>query len=146
MIGRTIGEVGVDPRQVVVELTESALVENTTANLGKLQALKTLGLHLALDDFGTGFSSLRYLRHFPFDQIKIDRSFVHGVDFDDGAAALASSIITMTKALNLRCVAEGVETAGQANWLTRAGCDAAQGYFFAPPMRADQLPGFVNHA
>ena len=104
---------------MVVELTESALVENTAANLDKLQAIKAVGVRLALDDFGTGFSSLGYLRQFPFDSIKIDRSFVSGVDVDEGAAALASSVIRMGKALNLTSLAEGVETVGQADWLKR---------------------------
>jgi diguanylate cyclase (GGDEF)-like protein len=139
MIGDTVGETGADPERMIVELTESALVENTGANLDKLHAIKAAGVRLALDDFGTGFSSLSYLRRFPFDVVKIDRSFVREVDVDEGAAALARSVITMCKALNLTSLAEGVETAGQADWLTTAGCDAAQGYFFAPPMPPDQL-------
>jgi diguanylate cyclase (GGDEF)-like protein len=139
MIGDTVGETGADPERMIVELTESALVENTGANLDKLHAIKATGVRLALDDFGTGFSSLGYLRRFPFDVVKIDRSFVREVDVDESAAALASSVITMGKALNLTSLAEGVETAGQADWLTKAGCDAAQGYFFAPPMPPDQL-------
>ena len=138
-IGRTVGETGADPARMVIELTESALVENTAANLDKLNEVKDAGLRLALDDFGTGFSSLSYLRQFPFDSIKIDRSFVREVDTDEGAAALASSVIRIGKALHLTSVAEGVETVSQADWLTKAGCDAAQGYFFAPPMPPDQL-------
>jgi diguanylate cyclase (GGDEF)-like protein len=139
MIDTTVAETGVDPARMIVELTESALVENTAANLDKLQAIRTVGVRLALDDFGTGFSSLGYLRQFPFDVIKIDRSFIREVDIDDGAAALASSVIRIGKALNLKSLAEGVETVGQANWLTKAGCDAAQGYFFARPMPPDRL-------
>jgi diguanylate cyclase (GGDEF)-like protein len=139
MIGDVIAQTGADPARMIVELTESALVENTAANLHKLQAIKAVGVRLALDDFGTGFSSLGYLRQFPFDVIKIDRSFVRGVDVDDGAGALASSVIRIGKALDLMSLAEGVETIGQADWLTRAGCDAAQGYFFAPPMPPDRL-------
>jgi diguanylate cyclase (GGDEF)-like protein len=139
MIGDTVGETRADPARVIVELTESALVENTAANLDKLRAIKAVGVRLALDDFGTGFSSLGYLRQFPFDVIKIDRSFVREVDVDEGAAALASSVIRIGKALNLTSLAEGVETVGQAGWLTEAGCDAAQGYFFAPPTPPDQL-------
>jgi EAL domain-containing protein (putative c-di-GMP-specific phosphodiesterase class I) len=139
MIGTTVAETGVDPARMIVELTESALVENTAANLDKLQAIRAGGVRLALDDFGTGFSSLGYLRQFPFDVIKIDRSFVREVDADDGAAALASSVIRIGKALNLKSLAEGVETVGQADWLAKADCDAAQGYFFARPMPADRL-------
>ncbi len=145
MIGEAVGETGADPAQMVIELTESALVENSAANLDKLQAIKAVGVRLALDDFGTGFSSLGYLRQFPFDVIKIDRSFVQEVDVDEGAAALASSVIRIGKALNLTSLAEGVETIGQADWLTKAGCDAAQGYFFAPPMPPDQLRPMLSH-
>jgi diguanylate cyclase (GGDEF)-like protein len=145
MIGSTVAETGVDPARMIVELTESALVENTAANLDKLRAIRAVGVRLALDDFGTGFSSLAYLRQFPFDVIKIDRSFVRGVDVDDGAAALASSVIRIGKALNLQSLAEGVETVGQADWLTKAGCDAAQGYFFARPMPPDRLFPLLSH-
>ena len=139
MIGTTVGETAADPGRMVVELTEGALVQNTAANLDKLKAIKATGVRLALDDFGTGFSSLGYLRQFPFDVIKIDRSFITGVDVDEGAAALASSVIRIGRALNLTSLAEGVETVGQADWLTKAGCDEAQGYFFARPMPPDQL-------
>jgi diguanylate cyclase (GGDEF)-like protein len=139
MIGTIVDETAADPARMIVELTESALVENSAVNLDKLHAIKALGVRLALDDFGTGFSSLSYLRQFPFDIIKIDRSFVREVDVDEGAAALASSVIRIGKALNLTTVAEGVETIGQADWLTEEGCDAAQGYFFARPMPPDQL-------
>jgi EAL domain-containing protein (putative c-di-GMP-specific phosphodiesterase class I) len=82
---------------------------------------------------------LSYLRQFPFDIIKIDRSFVSEVDVDEGAAALARSVIAMGKALGLTSLAEGIETIGQADWLTKAGCDAAQGFFFARPAPPDQL-------
>jgi diguanylate cyclase (GGDEF)-like protein len=139
MIAAAVADTGVDPARMIVELTESALVENTAANLDKLQAVRTAGVRLAMDDFGTGFSSLGYLRQFPFDVIKIDRSFVREVDVDEGAAALASSVIRIGKALNLKSLAEGVETVGQADWLTKAGCDAAQGYFFARPVAPDRL-------
>jgi diguanylate cyclase (GGDEF)-like protein len=138
-ISKTIGEVGVDPARVVLELTENCLVEDTQANLERLQALKTIGLSLAVDDFGTGFCSLSYLHRFPFDQIKIDRSFVHRVDTDESTAALTTSILRMGDALHLASVAEGVETRGEADWLTTAGCDAAQGYYFSAPMAPDRL-------
>jgi diguanylate cyclase (GGDEF)-like protein len=139
MIDHTIADTGADPARMVIELTETALVEGSADNVDKLKAIKAVGVRLALDDFGTGFSSLGYLRQFPFDAIKIDRSFVGEVDVDDAAAALASSVIRIGKALNLMSLAEGVETIGQADWLTNAGCDAAQGYLFAPPMSPDEL-------
>jgi diguanylate cyclase (GGDEF)-like protein len=139
MIGAAIAETGADPARMIIELTESALIESSQSNRDKLYAIKDTGVRLALDDFGTGFSSLSYLRQFPFDIIKIDRSFVTEADVDQAAAALASSVIAIGKTLNRTIVAEGVETIGQAEWLTRAGCDAAQGFFFARPMRPEHL-------
>jgi EAL domain-containing protein (putative c-di-GMP-specific phosphodiesterase class I) len=145
VIGDIIHEIGANPSRMVIELTESALVANTENNRHKLRQIKATGARLALDDFGTGFSSLGYLRQFPFDIIKIDRSFVREVDTDEGAAALASSVIRIAKTLNLTSLAEGVETAGQAHWLATAGCDAAQGFYFARPMPPDQLlPLLIN--
>jgi diguanylate cyclase (GGDEF)-like protein len=145
MVGDLVRESGADPERIIIEITEGALVENTAANLDKLKAIKSYGLRLALDDFGTGFSSLSYLRQFPFDIIKIDRSFVREVDVDEDAASLAKSVIGIAKALKLTTLAEGVETFGQADWLTRAGCDAAQGYFFARPTPpAELLPTLTN--
>jgi len=138
-VARIIGETGIDPGKVILELTESALVEHTGASLATLNALKALGVRLAVDDFGTGFSALSYLRRFPFDNLKIDRAFVHGVDTDNDAAALARAIIRMADALGLSCVAEGVETTAQAAWLRAAGCALAQGYLFAAPMPPDRL-------
>jgi EAL domain-containing protein (putative c-di-GMP-specific phosphodiesterase class I) len=138
-IGAAIADTGADPARMVIEITESALIESSRSNREKLDAIKNIGVRLALDDFGTGFSSLSYLRQFPFDIIKIDRSFVTEVDVDQSAADLASSVIAIGKTLNRTIVAEGVETVGQAEWLTRAGCDAAQGFFFARPMRPEQL-------
>jgi diguanylate cyclase (GGDEF)-like protein len=144
-IADTVGETGADPERMIIEITEGALVQNTDANLDKLNAIKSVGVRLALDDFGTGFSSLSYLRQFPFDVLKIDRSFVSEVDVDEGAAALAGSLIGIGKALNLTSLAEGVETVGQADWLTQAGCDAAQGFYFARPMPPAQLlPALTN--
>jgi diguanylate cyclase (GGDEF)-like protein len=144
-VGRIIYDVGVDPRRVTLELTESTLVEDTEANLGKLQSLKTLGLRLAIDDFGTGFSSLSYLRRFPFDQIKVDRAFVQGVGAegddkeDQDAAALAAAIISMGHSLGLQCIAEGVETRKQMDWLRSHNCETAQGHLFAPAIPPDEV-------
>jgi EAL domain-containing protein (putative c-di-GMP-specific phosphodiesterase class I) len=139
MIRNILAETGADPARMVIELTESALIENSESNRDKLHAIKRTGARLALDDFGTGFSSLSYLRQFPFDIIKIDRSFISEVDVDEEAAALASSVIRMGKALKLTSLAEGVDTVGKADWLTRAGCDLAQGFLFAPPLPLDRL-------
>jgi EAL domain-containing protein (putative c-di-GMP-specific phosphodiesterase class I) len=134
-----LADAGVDPGRLVLELTESALVEQTEAHLARLQSLKRIGVHLAMDDFGTGFSSLGYLRRFPFDALKIDRSFVHDVEADPDAAALARAIMKMGQALGLYCVAEGVETEAQLDWLRGAACPFAQGNFLAPAMPPERL-------
>jgi diguanylate cyclase (GGDEF)-like protein len=138
-IGKTIDEVGVDPRRVVLELTENIMVDDSEGNLERLRALKANGMSLAVDDFGTGFCSLSYLQRFPFDEIKIDRSFVHRVEIDEGTAAITNSILSMGNALHLTSLAEGVETHGEMDWLTGAGCDAAQGYYFSAPAAPDRL-------
>jgi EAL domain-containing protein (putative c-di-GMP-specific phosphodiesterase class I) len=145
MISDVIEETDTDARRIVVELTENALIEDSKANRDKLSAIKATGVQLALDDFGTGFSSLSYLRRFPFDIVKIDRSFVQDVDVDEAAAALASSVIRIAKVLKLTSLAEGVETDGQAAWLTQAGCDQAQGFLFAKPMPPDKLGALLTN-
>jgi EAL domain-containing protein (putative c-di-GMP-specific phosphodiesterase class I) len=101
-----------------------------------LQALKKLGLKLSLDDFGTGYSSLAYLKRFPFDFVKIDRAFVTDITRSPEDAAIATAIIAMAHSLNLRVVAEGVETVEQLEYLRKHRCDEFQGYYFSPPLPA----------
>jgi diguanylate cyclase (GGDEF)-like protein len=134
-----LDEAGIEANRLNLELTESALVEQTETNLARLKSLKSLGIHLSMDDFGTGFSSLGYLRRFPFDMLKIDRSFIHDVEADPDAAALARAIMKMGQALGLVCVAEGVETEAQLDWLRGTGCPLAQGNFLASAMSPERL-------
>jgi diguanylate cyclase (GGDEF)-like protein len=134
-----VADAGLQPSRLTLELTESALVEQTETNLARLESIKALGAQLAMDDFGTGFSSLGYLRRFPFDILKIDRSFIHGVEADPDAAALARAIMKMGQALGLRCLAEGVETEAQLEWLRGSGCQLAQGNFLASAMAPERL-------
>jgi diguanylate cyclase (GGDEF)-like protein len=143
-VSTIIAEAGIDPSRIGLELTEGALVEHTEASLSKLRTLNALGARLAIDDFGTGFSSLSYLRRFPFDVLKIDRAFVHRVDVDEDAAALASAIISMARALGLECVAEGVERPGEARWLRDAGCGYGQGFLFTPALPPEQLASLLS--
>jgi EAL domain-containing protein (putative c-di-GMP-specific phosphodiesterase class I) len=121
-------------------------MQDAPATLSRLQALKDLGVQLAIDDFGTGYSSLGYLKRFPVDIVKIDRSFVDGLGSDDGDTAIVSAVIGLAHALGMRAVAEGVEGAGQLEELVQLGCDEGQGYFFAPPQPADDLRELLGRA
>ncbi|WP_083908753.1 putative bifunctional diguanylate cyclase/phosphodiesterase [Thioalkalivibrio thiocyanodenitrificans] len=130
---------GVDPGALVVELTESSLLENYSAAQQTMRALTELGVHFSIDDFGTGFSSLGYLAELPFHILKIDRSFSSTIGQDARRRAIIESLILMSRGLDLLVVAEGVETEEQARLLREMGCHAAQGYFYAPALPADRL-------
>lgn len=131
-------ESGLSPQYVEFEITENMMMD-TDHTLPMIKELKNLGVRISLDDFGTGYSSLSYLAEFPFDEIKIDRSFLcpHSTNVKD--ETLVKTMIAMAQQLNLTIVAEGVETAKQLVFLQRNGCDQAQGYFFSPPLSADEL-------
>jgi EAL domain-containing protein (putative c-di-GMP-specific phosphodiesterase class I) len=140
-------DTGLDPRQLVLELTESLLVQYTEASIATLKSLKGLGVRLAIDDFGTGFSSLSYLRRFPFDILKIDRSFVRGVDEPDSDdSALAHAIVQIGHALGLEPLAEGIETAEQLTAMKKLGCTFGQGFHLAPPLPAVELERWLAAA
>src|SRR5437762_6073942 len=119
------------PELLTLEMTESVLASDDPHILRRLRQLKGLGVRLAIDDFGTGYASLSYLRSFPIDVVKIDRSFVEGIANGREEAALVRAIVRLAHGLKLKTVAEGVETEGQARRLRAAGCDQAQGFFFA---------------
>ncbi|MFC3913511.1 EAL domain-containing protein [Pseudaeromonas sharmana] len=125
---------GIDPARLELELTESMLMKDIPQTTGKLQQLKARGFRMSVDDFGTGFSSLNYLRHFPLDVLKIDQSFVRELFEDEAALAIIDSIIALARALGMRTVAEGVETAPQRQILQSHGCDTLQGYLIAKPL------------
>jgi diguanylate cyclase (GGDEF)-like protein/PAS domain S-box-containing protein len=125
---------GVRPDSIHLEVTETMLVGERTVVLDTVAALKAYGFNLVLDDFGTGYSALSYLKRLPFDLIKIDRSFIDGLGGDGGDDAIVTAIVGVAEALGLSVVAEGVETLEQADWLTAAGADYAQGYHFARPL------------
>ncbi|GAA0472929.1 hypothetical protein Ade02nite_87030 [Paractinoplanes deccanensis] len=125
---------GMRPDRLILELTESLLVEHRPATLERLNEIKRLGVRLAIDDFGTGYSSLAYLRQFPIDIIKIDKSFVDDVVDEPTAAALTHGIIQLGHALQLSTIAEGIEHAGQLTSLAGGNCELGQGYYFAEPL------------
>jgi len=130
---------GLDARFLGIELTESAVMDNAQRHVRTLHQLKDAGLTLSIDDFGTGYSSLSYLKRFPLDEIKIDRSFVSGVDTDPDNAAIVIAIIAMAHGLGLSVVAEGVETEAQRTFLRSWKCDECQGFLFAKPMPAEMF-------
>jgi predicted signal transduction protein with EAL and GGDEF domain len=135
---------GLAPERLVLEITESVIMQDTESTLRKLRALKAIGIRLAIDDFGTGYSSLSYLQRFPIDILKLDKTFIDGVGRGGTDAALARTIIALGDMLHLRTVAEGVETVQQRDELLAFGCDLAQGYVFAKPLEADVLDTLVN--
>jgi EAL domain-containing protein (putative c-di-GMP-specific phosphodiesterase class I) len=122
---------GIAPARVVLEVTESILIDNLQATQARLEALRALGVSVALDDFGSGYSSLNYLQKFPFDRLKIDRGFVASLGTTATAGAIIQSIVTLGHALGMKVLAEGVETDEQRVLLRLAGCDEMQGYLFA---------------
>ena len=134
-------ESGLEPRNLVIELTESTIMYNTDLNLERLHQLKALGVRLAIDDFGTGYSSLSYLHRFPIDILKIDRSFVTRLTHADDGPELARAVITLGETLGLDSVAEGIEAESQVVALLYLGCVAGQGYLFSAPRSLADLAG-----
>jgi EAL domain-containing protein (putative c-di-GMP-specific phosphodiesterase class I) len=122
-----------------LEFTESVIMENVDNTVEIFRKLKEMGIQLSIDDFGTGYSSLNYLKHFPVDRIKIDRSFVADVNHNESDAAIIEAIVSMAQSLSLRVVAEGVENSDQLHSLTMLGCDEVQGFYLAMPMHAGDL-------
>jgi diguanylate cyclase (GGDEF)-like protein/PAS domain S-box-containing protein len=139
MITSIIQETAVNPKNLELEFTESVIMENVENTVEIFQKLKDIGIQLSIDDFGTGYSSLNYLKHFPVDRIKIDKSFVADVNRNDSDAAIIEAIVSMAQSLSLRVVAEGVENSDQLHSLTKLGCDEVQGFYLAIPMHADDL-------
>jgi EAL domain-containing protein (putative c-di-GMP-specific phosphodiesterase class I) len=130
---------GLSPARLELEITESVLLNDTEDTLAMLGRLRGLGVKIAMDDFGTGYSSLGYLQKFPFDKLKIDRSFVRDLGRDPNASAIVSAVVGMSRALGVRANAEGVEEQDQAALLLAEGCEEVQGYFFGKPMSAEEF-------
>ena len=143
MIADVLHDTRLDPRHLDIELTESMMMHNVEAAVITLGKLKDMGINLSIDDFGTGYSSLNYLKRFPIDVLKIDQSFVKDITSDAADAAIARSIIALAHSLKLKVIAEGVETAGQLNYLGTHHCDIIQGYFYSRPILAAACEQFL---
>ena len=131
---------GLEPARLVLEVTESALIEDSEGNVLKLAQLRDIGIRLAIDDFGTGYSSLSYLRQFNLDILKIDKSFIDVLGRDSKGSALVAAMVAMGTSLGMEVIAEGIEDHGQLQDLRTLHCDLGQGYLFAKPVTADRFP------
>jgi diguanylate cyclase (GGDEF)-like protein/PAS domain S-box-containing protein len=142
LVDDALGTTGLSPDRLEIEITETLLMKDGDAALGVLRQMKRRGLRIALDDFGTGYSSLSYLQRFPFDKVKIDRSFVLALSTSEDARAIVSAILAMARQLRLEVTAEGVETCEQLEFLRAQRCDQVQGYLLARPLTRQQLADY----
>lgn len=135
---------GLDPKHLILEITESMLMGNIEHYINLLNEIKALGISFAIDDFGTGYSSLSYLKRFPIDELKIDRSFLEGVPSRNDDNSIVKAIIAMAHSLGHTVVAEGVENEEQLDFLRQHNCDAIQGYFFSKPLNAVAFSRYLS--
>ncbi|MBY0578326.1 MAG: EAL domain-containing protein [Burkholderiales bacterium] len=144
MVASVLQETGLAPHLLELELTESMVMQEAESTIVTLHALKELGVSISIDDFGTGYSSLNYLRYFPVDRLKIDRSFVQDISSDKDDAAITRTIISMGHSLRMKVIAEGVETTDQFALLREQGCDEIQGYYYSKPLSAEDFCSFLR--
>ncbi|WP_293678543.1 EAL domain-containing protein [uncultured Phenylobacterium sp.] len=144
LVAAILKETGADARRIELEITEGVLLGDDAITHQTLSRLRAMGFTLALDDFGTGYSSLAYLRRYPIDKIKIDRSFITSLGVEKESEAVVGAIVKLARALNLEVIAEGVENESQRSGLRRAGCSNIQGYLYSPPIAADDIAGYSS--
>ncbi len=137
-------ETGLKAQHLELELTESILMSGESSIINKLLAIKSLGIQLSIDDFGTGYSNLAYLHTMPIDTLKIDKSFIDTISLNKANAPIVDTIINLAKNLNLKVIAEGVETQEQANYLKARQCDQIQGYYFSKPLTCDETRALIE--
>jgi EAL domain-containing protein (putative c-di-GMP-specific phosphodiesterase class I) len=137
---------GLSPEYLELEITENIAVHNEESVIAVLEELRALGIQIAIDDFGTGYSSLSYLKRFPIDKLKIDQSFVRDYQPSTPDDGIIRAIIAMARSLNLKVVAEGVETLEQSDFLLANGCDEVQGYFYGKPMAENDIAALMGRA
>jgi EAL domain-containing protein (putative c-di-GMP-specific phosphodiesterase class I) len=143
-VAQVVRDEQLDPRSLVLEITESLLMYDMDETKKKLAELRSFGVRVAIDDFGTGFSSLSYLHRFPVDVLKVDKSFIDDISNDGDKAALARAIIKLAETLNLETVAEGIEQEDQADYLRMCGCRLGQGYLFTHPLDPRAMEAFLS--
>ncbi len=143
-VNRSLKDTNLPAELLELEITETLGMKNPELTLKTLHELKSMGIHIAIDDFGTGYSSLSYLKKFPIDTLKIDRSFVSDIQIDSNDAAIVVAVIALAHSLRLKVIAEGVETAEQANYLLEHGCERIQGYIFSPPVPAHDFENIIR--
>jgi diguanylate cyclase (GGDEF)-like protein len=142
-VAEILDATGLEADRLTLEITESVLMEVSSSNTERLDALKKLGVQLAVDDFGTGYSSLQYLKRFPFDWLKIAKPFIDGVDGSDAQARIARAIIDLAHSLEIEVIAEGIESRRQANVLGEIGCLNGQGFHYSPPLPAEEISAYL---
>jgi EAL domain-containing protein (putative c-di-GMP-specific phosphodiesterase class I) len=144
MVGGIIRETGISPLSLALEITEGIAMKNVDQNIRMLKELRALGLSISIDDFGTGYSSLAYLKRFPLNTLKIDRSFIQDITQNTDDQEITRAIIAMGQNLGLKVLAEGVETERQVTILRDSGCDYIQGYYYSRPLPASQLANYLK--
>ncbi len=145
-VRHALAESGLDPAALTLEVTETTLMRDAEATAKRLRRLKELGVRIAIDDFGTGYSSLAYLRQFPADALKIDRSFIGGIATSKASVALVHTLVALGKALDMETLAEGIEDQAQLATLQREHCDQGQGFLFSRPLDVDAVEQFLGAA
>jgi EAL domain-containing protein (putative c-di-GMP-specific phosphodiesterase class I) len=142
-VGTTLARTGLEADALELEITESVLMDQSEAGIRDLRDLRGLGVRLVLDDFGTGYSSLSYLKHLPLDTIKIDRTFVAGIE-DSADRSIVDAVVALAHGLGIAVVAEGIETQSQSDLLCDLGCDYGQGYLFSPPVASERTAALLR--
>ena len=143
LVTKILAETGLKPDVLELELTESVLINDEDIVLNVLQSLKKIGVQLAIDDFGTGYSSLSRLKSFPIDRLKIDQGFVRNIEQDSDNAAIVVAVIAMAEGMDMKVIAEGVETDGQLAFLKNKRCNEVQGYLLSKPLPSAQIEEFL---
>jgi EAL domain-containing protein (putative c-di-GMP-specific phosphodiesterase class I) len=144
LVASVLKETGFEPCRLVLEMTESVLIDNPGETTETLEQLRALGVRLALDDFGSGYSNLSYLQKLPFDKLKVDRSFVTALDQSANGGVIIQAIVALGRALGMGVVVEGVETEEQRVLLRLAGCNEMQGYLFSKPITREGIDRLVE--